>query len=207
MIVLTPTESLVLGPELNGILMTVDEFDAVTDYDEDYRYELINGVLVVNPIPSEEERDPNDELGHWIRTWRDLHPQGSLLNATLTEQYIRLPQSRRRADRVIWVGLKRHPDTRKDVPTVAVEFVSAGRRSWMRDYVQKRDEYMALGINEYWIINRFERNMTVFRKAKRKVIELTIGASEVYRPDLLPGFELPVGKLLTFADIWSRHFR
>jgi Uma2 family endonuclease len=204
MIVAAPTELIVLGPELNGILMTVDEFDAVTEYDEDYCYELIRGVLIVNPIPSEEESDPNEELGHWIREWRDQHPHGSLLNATLSERYIHLPNSRRRADRVIWVGLNRYPDPRREVPTIVVEFVSAGRRSWLRDYVEKRDEYFALGVVEYWIINRFQRNMTVFRKTEQGVSEQTIEASDVYRPSLLPGFELPLGKLLSFADAWSR---
>lgn len=37
--------ALVLGLELNGTLMTPEEFDAVEEYDEDYRYELIHGVL------------------------------------------------------------------------------------------------------------------------------------------------------------------
>jgi len=204
MIVALPAETTVLGPELNGVLMTVDEFDAVTEYDEDYRYELIRGVLVVNPIPSEEECDPNEELGHWIRSWRDHHPQGSLLSATLTERYIYLPHSRRRADRVIWVGLNRLPDRKRDVPTIVIEFVSAGRRNWLRDYVEKRDEYLALGVVEYWIINRFQRNMTVFGKIEQGISERTIDAAETYRPDLLPGFELPLAKLLTFADNWGR---
>ena len=45
----------ILGPESAGMLMTPEEFDAVNDYDENYRYELIHGVLVVNPIPNPEE--------------------------------------------------------------------------------------------------------------------------------------------------------
>ena len=31
---------------------------------EGWRYELINEVLVVSPIPSRSERDPNDEIGY-----------------------------------------------------------------------------------------------------------------------------------------------
>ena len=37
----------VLGPALNGIRMTADEFDSVTEFDEDFHYELIDGVLIV----------------------------------------------------------------------------------------------------------------------------------------------------------------
>ena len=42
----------------NGMLMAPEEFDAVTDCDELYQYELIRGVLVVNPPP----RSPNATL-------------------------------------------------------------------------------------------------------------------------------------------------
>ena len=38
---------LVLGPELAGTLMTPDEFHDADEVDEDFRYELIHGVLVV----------------------------------------------------------------------------------------------------------------------------------------------------------------
>jgi len=53
------TEPLVVGPGDNGLLMTPAEFDAIIDYDDNYRYELIHGVLIVNPIPGQAERDPN----------------------------------------------------------------------------------------------------------------------------------------------------
>ena len=88
-----------LGPGLAGIRMTPEEFDAVVEYDEDYRYELIEGILIVTPVPLPQESDPNEELGAWLRIYRDQHPMGHTLNATLSEQYIRTPHSRRRADR------------------------------------------------------------------------------------------------------------
>ncbi len=40
---------IVLGPELNGALMTPEEFDAVEECDENYRNELIHGVLIAAP--------------------------------------------------------------------------------------------------------------------------------------------------------------
>ena len=58
-----PTGSL----DSNGMLMTPEEFDAATDFDERSSYELIHGVLIVSPPPGESERDPNDELGFHLR--------------------------------------------------------------------------------------------------------------------------------------------
>src|SRR5579872_1304667 len=85
-----------IGRRHNGILMTPEEFDAIDDYDDNYRYELINGVLIVNPMPSVFERDPNEELGYWLRRYSDQHP--GHLNKTIFEEYINTAVGRRRAD-------------------------------------------------------------------------------------------------------------
>ncbi len=51
-----------LGPRSAGLLLTPAEFDRAR-FREGWRYELINGVLVVSPTPSRKERHPNEELG------------------------------------------------------------------------------------------------------------------------------------------------
>src|SRR5271155_3261542 len=97
-----------LGPEANGILMTPLEFDRA-DFADGWRHELINGVLIVTPIPLEGEVDPNEELGHMLRTYRDRHPKGKALDATLAERNVETGANRRRVDRLIWAGLGRVP--------------------------------------------------------------------------------------------------
>jgi Uma2 family endonuclease len=184
--------------------MTPEEFDAITHFDERYRYELVHGVLVVNPIPVEAESDPNEELGYLLRNYKKHHPQGSALDKTLQERYIRTGDSRRRADRVIWAGLGRLPDPTTDVPTIAVEFVSSRKRDWLRDYEEKRREYLAIGVAEYWVIDRFRRMLTVYRNPPRAPAEQVVAEGGVYRTDLLPGFELPLAGLLSLADEWPK---
>jgi Uma2 family endonuclease len=195
---------LVLGPELAGTLMTPEEFDAVEEYDENYRYELIHGVLVVTPIPLGEETDPNEYLGYLLRLYQEQHPEGTVLDATLPQQYVRTATSRRLADRLIWTGLGRLPNRRLDLPTMAVEFVSAGKRNRQRDYVAKRQEYMEVGIREYWIMDRFRRTLTVVVNDAVGVREQVIREGETYRTPLLPGFELPLARLLAVADRWEQ---
>jgi Uma2 family endonuclease len=84
---------------------------------------------------------------------------------------------------------------------VAVEFVSAGRRNAQRDYVDKRKEYQEARIREYWVIDRFRRTLTVFRKGRKPLV---VAETETYRTALLPGFELPLGQLLMAADQRAR---
>jgi Uma2 family endonuclease len=187
-------------PAMAGMRMSPEEFDAVRDWAGDYNYELVQGVLVVVPPPSEGERGPNEMLGHWLLNYKEGHPQGTSLDYTLPENMIKSPDSRRRADRVMWTGLGRLPDVQEDPPSIAVEFVSAGKRSVRRDYVDKRNEYMAVGLKEYWIIDRFRRRMTVYRREGDEIIELVIPEDEVYSTPLLPGFQVDLAKLLAIAD-------
>lgn len=192
-----------IGRHSNGMFMTPEEFDAATNFDRRYVYEIVRGVLIVSPPPGESERDPNEELGYWLRRYKDDHPQGAILDKTLSEQYIHLPDSRRRADRAIWVGLGRVPDVRKDVPAIVVEFVSKRKRDRTRDYEIKRQEYLDLGVTEYWVIDRFQRTMTVFRREPAQPAKTVVPADGVYRTPLLPGFELPLARLLGVADDWD----
>jgi len=188
------------GRRSNGILMTPAEFDR-SDFEKGWRYELINGVLIVSPIPSSQERDPNEELGHLLRNYRDDHPKGAALNATLHEQTVEATDNRRRADRVIWAGLRKKPKM-NDVPTIVIEFVSGRKRDRVRDYETKRDEYEAIGVSEYWVIDRFRRTMTVFvftGKKRTKVVK----EQQTYKTGLLPGFELPMAQLFARADFWQ----
>lgn len=194
------------GPKSNGILMTPREFDRA-DFEDGWRYELINGVLVVSPPPLRNERDPNGELEYWLRRYQADHPLGRTLDLTLAGETVRTRVGRRRADRVIWAGLGRQPDAETDVPTIDIEYVSIGKRDWLRDYEEKRREYLALGVAEYWVIDRFRRTMTVYRNPPRLPAEQVITEAGVYRTDLLPGFELPLARLFAVADRWPRKKR
>jgi Uma2 family endonuclease len=194
---------IVLGPELAGIFLTPEEFDAVEEADRDYRYELIDGRLIVTPPPDEAERGPNEELGHRLLTYRDSHPQGSALDDTLPEQTVVTRANRRRADRVIWAGLGRRPKPDRDLPSIVAEWVSESKRDWQRDYVEKKQEYRDIGIGEYWIFDRFRRTLTVCRGTPEAPEEIVVHENETYRTPLLPGFELPLRELLAVADRWQ----
>ena len=87
----------------NGRVMPPEDFDLIKDFDDEFCYELVNGVVIVNPIPSEAESDPNDELGFLLRDYQRNHPQGSVLDRTMPERYVHTRTGRRRADRGIWV--------------------------------------------------------------------------------------------------------
>ena len=193
------------GFESAGMLMTPEEFDATDpeDWEEGYRYELIRGVLVVSPFAGIGELDPNDELGTLLRIYQRTHPQGAALDGTYFEHYLKVPDGRRRADRVIWAGLGRRPAPGRDVPTIAVEFVADRRRDRLRDYVEKRREYLEIGVEEYWVIDRFWRTLTAYRRPPAEPAEVVVRAGGSYLTALLPGFILPLDQLLATHERWD----
>jgi Uma2 family endonuclease len=186
-----------IGPEHNGMLLTLDEFESINDGDDLYHYELIRGVVVVSPLTDFPEASLNEDLNHRLRSYRDNHPAGSSLSGTCYLVPIRTLQSHRRIDRAIWCGLGRYPEFHNDVPAITIEIVSERTRDWMRDRIEKRDEFFEIGVKEYWVVDRFRRIVTVYRGATE---ERVVKESEVYTTDLLPGFELNLKRLLEIAD-------
>ena len=186
------------------MVMTQDEFEQA-DWEPGYRYELIHGVMVVTPPPLEEERDANEQLGYWLRQYQESHPQGGALDLTLPAHNVRTTTGNRRCDRAVWTGLGRRPRTRgpvaqRDALSIIVEFPSSRVADLRRDYQEKSDEYRQVGVQEYWIVDRFRRQMTVHRVEGGQCARRTIGGSGTYQTSLLPGFQLPLGKLLAVSD-------
>ena len=84
------------------------------------------------------------------------------------------------------------------IPEIVVEVVS--KRSATRDYVEKREEYLALGIKEYWIADGAKQQILILRRVRGKWSEQVLGVEDSYQSKLLPGFQLsgreafPVGE-------------
>ena len=192
-----------IGPRSAGISMTVEEYEAIPpeEWERGYRYEVIHGVLVVTPSPDESHQSPNLELAYLLRSYQESHPSGKVLDKVTFERYVKTSAGYRVADLALWIGYGRKIKVRKDVPTIIGEFVSRGKRAFLRDYEEKRDEYRAIGVKEYWVIDRFRSQMTVYFASPASPANRVVARSEkTYTTPLLPGFDVPLDKLLTLAE-------
>jgi len=193
------------GPGSAGLFMSPRRFDRLSPdrFEPGYRYEVINGVLIVTPPVSDSEADPNDELGYMLRAYAETHPESKGLDATMPERLVPGTLNRRRCDRAIWTGLGRVPNTKRDVPSIVIEFVSSKKSDALRDYELKRDEYLAAGVKEYWILDRFRRIMTIYREGLAGPTYDIVTEGQSYQTELLPGFVLPLSRLLEKAARWD----
>ncbi|MGZ3304086.1 MAG: hypothetical protein ACXVBG_24730, partial [Isosphaeraceae bacterium] len=53
---------------------------------------------------------------------------------------------------------------------------------------------------EYWIIDRFSKTMTACLFAADREQEIVIAANQTYATTWLPGYELPLRRLLELAE-------
>jgi Uma2 family endonuclease len=79
---------------------------------------------------------------------------------------------------------------------IVVEVVSPGAEARRRDYETKREEYLAAGVAEYWIVDPQERRMLALTRHGDRWRERRIEADGRWTTPLLPEFALEVGRVL-----------
>ncbi len=181
---------------LPEIRMTVDEY-LRADLPEGYRYELVEGVVEVSPVPEIPHDSVLDNLHLHFSLYRRQRPD---IVAHVTQRSaVALPdrQTAREPDFAVY-GPKDMADKKgkswKDVtPLLVVEVVSLGQAH--RDYHEKRRDYWDAGVGEYWIADPERRTLTVLTRGEAGWIEACFTDAQTYSPKQFPGLQLRVGDL------------
>jgi Uma2 family endonuclease len=79
-----------------------------------------------------------------------------------------------------------------------VEIVSEGGED--RDYVEKREDYLRVGVSEYWILDPMKRQLLVLQRAGDVWKEVVVQPGSVYVTRFLPGLEVRPEGLLGPAE-------
>ena len=168
-------------------------------------YERARCLMIAGKGDFAGERGPHELFARLLWHYQHGHPAGARLDGMVGKRYVKFGEIRRRSDRLIWAGHGRSPDPDRDVPSIIVEFVVTLWLDRDKQYSEKCSEYFAAGVEEFWILDRFARDLRVARAGPDGPIEICVPAGEVYSTPLLPGFEFPVATLLASADDWKNH--
>jgi Uma2 family endonuclease len=187
----------IVGPDSHGLAMAFDDFIRA-DHVEGWLYELARGIVIATEVPGIHHGRIVSRFTELFVLYAVAHPDVINYRAGGGECRLRLPgmKSDRHPDQAIYL----HPDPKgpgvwtRWVPQIVVEVVS--RSGEDRDYVEKREEYLRIGVLEYWILDAHRRRMLVLRRAGDVWEENLLGEACVHRTELLPGLEASVGDLL-----------
>jgi Uma2 family endonuclease len=184
-----------LGKLDDGRVTSADEF-ANASYDEPWKYERVNGRLVVM---SPEGTGHVIQSTPWMRklqVYADNHPE--IVQAVVSQAWMRIDADHdRMADIGVYLGgILEDLNIPDQVPDLIFEFVSRSKKDKRRDYVEKRAQFEKIGVREYVIVDRFARNVTVLTLGEGGYQERVLTSADVYRSPLLPGFEVRLAEVL-----------
>jgi Uma2 family endonuclease len=185
-----------MKPASPGLKLTYDDFLLFPD--DGKRHELIDGEHYVTPSPNLPHQAILGNLHLVIASWLESHPVGRVFLSPLDVIFTRfdvvepdlLYCSNERASQIL---------TRQNVqgvPELVVEIASPGTRK--RDETIKRRLYEREGVSEYWIVDPETDVVRVYRREDAvfgRPLELSRDRNDVLTTPLLPGLELPLGRI------------
>ena len=192
----TATEVIRLGPADHGRRMTMQEF-IEADEIEGYRYELARGVVEVVEVANDDHGEIVWALLLAIAEYDRDHPGVIRRAGGGAEFRLWLPvmASGRNPDVAVALSNTRKDDRGRRPPRLVMEVVSPGAEARERDLRTKREEYLAFGLDEYWIVDPIERRITVLTRAGDSWIEHPFGAEQFAEGLVLPGLRVGVNAL------------
>jgi Uma2 family endonuclease len=181
---------------LPEVRFSIEEY-LQADLPEGYNYELVEGEVEVTPAPDPDHEDTNALLTQALYRYGEAHPEAFakiIHHAAVLipgKTTVREPDLSVYAEWIPrgkgWKGWKEY------TPFLVAEIVSPGQAS--RDYTDKRKDYWLASIEEYWIVDPRERQVTVFNRGVRIWKKAVFQAGQSARSTVLPGFSIPVKQL------------
>ncbi len=197
------TEKMQFGPGDRGRRMTYDEFMAA-DYQEGYRYELIDGELIVSPAPNM----PHDLVEKWVGLKLELYAEAhaDVINYVTNKARLSVPDRDKATapepDIAVYQGLPldlpdEELDWRNFSPLLVVEVMSPDNAD--KDQVRNVKLYFQIpSIKEYWLFDprasSRHPSLRVYRRHGKQWRIIDIAPGGTYTTKLLPGFELVVDR-------------
>ncbi len=84
------------------------------------------------------------------------------------------------------------------IPEIVIEVVSP--RAEERDYIEKREEYLQFGVQEYWIFDGDRRELMALSRMGDQWVECCIRPPELHPSFSLPGFHVDCAAVFAAAD-------
>ncbi len=188
MVARNPTQLRV--PRYSGLRMTADDYLALAD--DGFRYELIDGVVVMTPSPTPEHQDIRGEIEWQMRGFVRQHAIGRVLSEVdvrLNDELVYRPD-------MIFISrarMARMPKKITAIPELMVEVLSES--STALDQHTKLADYQRFGVEEYWLVDVVNHSIRFLRLVRGTYIEVKATQGR-FASEAVPGFVLDVAAVL-----------
>lgn len=195
------TTTRAITPADSGRRMSLKKFESA-EVQPGYNYELGRGVIVVSEVANPAHAAQVFAINRQLFAYDARNPER--VAAILSGNDCKL---------LIWdYDSERHPDIsiyktpapsndrlawRSWLPEIVIEVVSL--ESAVRDYVEKREEYLAIGVKEYWIVDAERAEMLVLTRSRGRWSEKVLKPGDVYTTKLLPGLKFDIAPVFEAA--------
>ncbi len=196
-VIATPNRAAQYG----GLRMTAEQYFALED--DGYKYELIDGVVVMSPSPTPRHQAVTVAIVGQLFVYLHDHPVGQVL----VETDVQLGEGPTGRDLVyrpelVFIATERLPEMRDRLvgpPDVVVEIVSPTSRRM--DAETKKEDYERIGVREYWLFDPERNAMTFYRLEGDRFVEAAF-SDDAYVSQAVPGFTLDLKRVRESFKPW-----
>ena len=171
-------------------LMTVEDFDALDEENDQKRYELIDGVIHLLSSPSAEHTECQVNLLRDISTslltakskcrcYNDFNLQIDTHNVIKPDIMVICDRDQLTSQRFF------------GVPLIVIEILSPSTRR--NDMLYKLNKYHDIGVSEYWLADPAVQTLTVYDFANDDIILYTL--TDTVQSKAMPEIGIPVSRI------------
>ena len=179
------------------IIWTIKDIDNLPQ-SESTNYEIINGELFVTRSPHRLHQIVCGKVFRYLDEWSENSSLGKAIIAPgviFSEIDSVIPD-------VVWISNERLANIEDEAghllgaPEIAIEVLSPGRNNEARDKEAKLKLYSLYGVSEYWICDRFKKQIAIYRRQNAKLaLSATLLENDSISSSLLPDFSCLVSKI------------
>ena len=165
---------------------------------ESVNYEIIDGELFVTRSPHRLHQRICVKLARYLDIWSE----NSGLGETIISPGIIFSDFDSVIPDVVWLSQEKLANIEDEAghllgaPELVIEVLSPGKNNEIRDKEAKLKLYSLYGVREYWICDRFNKQVSIYRRENtRLVLVTTLLENDVIESPLLPDFSCLVENL------------
>jgi Uma2 family endonuclease len=176
---------------IDKVIWTIADLEIFPESEEKY-YEIIDGDLYMTRSPHRKHQ----QICGFIFSQLNLWCKKTGLGETIIAPGVIFSDADSVIPDLVWISKTRLAQIEDSAghltgaPELMVEVISPGTNQEKRDREVKLKLYSVQGVQEYWIVDRFLKQVEVYRREKaRLVLWATLFENDMLTSPLLPDFE------------------